>query len=164
MELLLHLGCHISSSTFSCWQRSTASRRSPWWRRRRRPPPFSLSSVRFPSASYIPRSSGWECVTKQMWQTFALIKLSWSIDCYGFSQAIMGGVCGFWGGVFTMGFIYLLMVTKHKKSLITFWELFMWKIHRSFFSGLHKTIGSSFRRGQILNVKQTRPSVNYAKD
>ena len=25
-------------------------------------------------------------------------------------KAIMGGVCGFWGGVFSMGFIYLFMV------------------------------------------------------
>jgi hypothetical protein len=26
------------------------------------------------------------------------------------AQAIMGGVAGFWGGVFSMGSIYLLMV------------------------------------------------------
>ena len=61
-------------------------------------------------------------VVNQCWQISGTITVC--------SQAIMGGVCGFWGGVFTMGFIYLLMVNRHKKS---FWEVFMWTIDRSFF-------------------------------
>ena len=33
------------------------------------------------------------------------------------TKAIVGGVCGFWGGVFSMGFIYLFMVKNPLSSV-----------------------------------------------
>jgi hypothetical protein len=37
-------------------------------------------------------------------------KTDLTLYCSFNAQAIMGGVAGFWGGVFSMGSIYLLMV------------------------------------------------------
>ena len=128
------------------WKASRLSQRTRWRRTRRRwrrRPPCFQSSTRLPLASYTPRNLGWEQNNIKIEDQTQLSLFSSQVPINRHSvpthhtqsphhhnlhddpialitKAIMGGVCGFWGGVFSMGFIYLLMV-KYPTS----WKILM---------------------------------------
>ncbi len=73
---------------------------------------LSISRYLFGEHSYS-TDNGYPC--RQKFLIIFLNRIKWkkndlTLYCSFNAQAIMGGVAGFWGGVFSMGSIYLLMV------------------------------------------------------